>query len=139
MSQIGAQENREAEKSTVTDTIDITFITCFALVILMKIVCFIIGYLTVRLGYQLIASGIKGEFKFSANLGGAKADLASVSPGLLFVVLGVFLTGYAIYVEKECKTKTIIEGTPPVEDQSGPPIGSEPRLPPRDPRGDMTK
>ena len=66
----------------------------------MKIVCFILGYLTVRLGYDLIKSGVKGEFKFSASFGGTKADLASVSPGLLFVLLGVGLVGYAIYVDK---------------------------------------
>jgi hypothetical protein len=66
----------------------------------MKIVCFILGYLTIRLGHQLISSGVKGEFKFSASMGGAKADLASVSPGLLFVLLGVLLIGYAIGVEK---------------------------------------
>ena len=73
----------------------------FSLIILMKIVCFILGYLTIRLGYKLISSGVKGEFKFSASLVGIKADLASISPGLLFVFLGVFLIGYAIYVEKE--------------------------------------
>lgn len=106
-------------------TLDATFVICFGLVVLMKIVCFILGYMTIRLGYQLIASGVKGEFKFSANVGGAKADLASVSPGLLFVLLGVFLIGYAIYVEKECRTKTTIESTSSVE--------SEPPLPPRAP------
>lgn len=90
----------------------------------MKIVCFILGYLTIRLGHQLIASGVKGEFKFSANLGGAKADLASVSPGLLFVLLGVLLIGYAIYVEKgvtmEYKPASQIEKPekPPIPDKS---------------------
>ncbi len=73
---------------------------CFALVIFMKIVCFVLGYFIVRLGYKLIASGVKGEFKFSAGLGGVKTDLASVSPGLLFVLLGTALIGYAIYVDK---------------------------------------
>ena len=53
----------------------------------------------------MIASGVKGEFKFSASLGGVKADLASISPGLLFVLLGVLLIGYAIYVEKEVTLK----------------------------------
>lgn len=114
----------------MTATLDATFVICFGLVILMKIVCFTFGYMTIRLGYQLIASGVKGEFKFSANLGGAKADLASVSPGLLFVLLGVFLIGYAIYVDKGCKTRTTIESTSPVESQSNT-IGSEPPLPPR--------
>lgn len=79
------------------------FVVSFALLILMKIVCFILGYLTVRLGYKLIRAGVQGEFKFSASIGGTKADLASVSPGLLFVLLGVGLVGYAIYVEKTVK------------------------------------
>lgn len=81
----------------------VAYLISLGLVILMKVVCFILGYLTVRLGYQLIASGVKGEFKFAASMGGLKADLASVSPGLLFVLLGVLLIGYAIYVEKVVK------------------------------------
>jgi hypothetical protein len=76
------------------------FSLAIGLLVGMKIVCFVLGYLTVRLGHQLIASGVKGEFKFSASLGGTKADLASVSPGLLFVLLGVLLIGYAMGVEK---------------------------------------
>jgi hypothetical protein len=79
----------------------LSYSTTFALIIFMKIVCFILGYLIIRLGYKLIASGVKGEFKFSASIGGVKADIASISPGLLFVLLGVLLIGYAIYVEKE--------------------------------------
>jgi hypothetical protein len=77
------------------------FTLAFAMVVAMKIVCFILGFLTIRLGYRLISSGIKGEFKFSAKFGGVKADLVSVSPGLLFVLLGVSLIACAIYVDKE--------------------------------------
>ena len=83
-------------------------VAALALLVLMKIVCFILGYLTVRLGYQLIKAGVKGEFKFSASFGGTKADLASVSPGLLFVVLGVGLVGYAISIDKSVETITTI-------------------------------
>lgn len=84
----------------------------FAMIILMKVVLFCLGYMTIRLGYELIKSGVKGEFKFSASFGGSKADLASVSPGLLFVLLGVSLMAYAIYVEKGV---TLSGGTPPME------------------------
>lgn len=77
-----------------------TYLLSLMMIILMKIVCFILGYLTIKLGYYLISSGVKGEFKFSANIAGVKADLASVSPGLLFVLLGVLLIGFAIFVEK---------------------------------------
>ena len=95
------------------------YLISFGMVILMKIVCFILGYLTIRLGHKLIASGVKGEFKFSAELAGGKADLASMSPGLLFVLLGVFLIGYAIYVEKGVELehrpdKQIIKPVPPI-------------------------
>lgn len=77
----------------------IAYLVSLALVILMKSLCFILGYLTIRLGYELIATGVKGEFKFAASLSGAKADIVSLSPGLLFVILGVSLIGYAIYVK----------------------------------------
>ncbi len=53
------------------------------------------------MGYDLISSGVKGEFKFSTKFGGVKADLASISPGLLFVLLGTLLIGFALFVEKE--------------------------------------
>ena len=86
-------------------TPETAYLISFGMVILMKIVCFILGYLTIRLGYELIASGVKGEFKFSAQLGGAKAALAGMYPGLLFVLLGVFLIGYAMYVEKGVELK----------------------------------
>ena len=96
-------------------SVEWTFVLSFALVILMKITCFILGYLTIHLGYRLIASGAKGEFKFSAELGGVKTDLASVSPGLLFVLLGVLLIGYAMYVDKGVIIKT--EEPPPSKPQ----------------------
>ena len=76
------------------------YIISFALLVLMKIVCFFLGYLTIRLGYLLIASGAKGEFKFSASYGTFKGNLVSVSPGLLFVLLGILLIGYALFVDK---------------------------------------
>ena len=79
---------------------EVVFVISYGMAILMKIVIFILGYLTIRLGYKLIDSGVKGEFKFSAKLGGLSTDLASLSPGLLFVLLGVMLIGYAVYVDK---------------------------------------
>jgi hypothetical protein len=65
------------------------FALSLIVVLVLKVVCFILGYLTVRLGHQLISAGVKGEFKFSARLSGTGADLASASPGLLFILLGV--------------------------------------------------
>lgn len=104
----------------------LTFIIAFGMTIGMKIVCFVLGYFTIFLGYKLIKSGVTGEFKFSAQLKGAKADLASVSPGLLFVFLGVLLIGYAIYVEKSVR----VEGWKvPCEQKENIPIPPKTTLP----------
>jgi hypothetical protein len=78
----------------------VAWLIAFAMIIGMKTVVFILGYLTIRLGYHLVRSGVQGEFKFSAKLAGAQADLASISPGLLFVLLGVALISIAISVDK---------------------------------------
>ena len=86
---------------TVEQQLLLAYLVSLALIMVMKIVCFVLGYLTVRLGYKLIVSGVTGEFKLAATLGGLKADLASVSPGLLFVLLGVLLIGYAIGLSKD--------------------------------------
>jgi hypothetical protein len=67
----------------------------------LRITCFILGFLTVRLGYKLILQGAKGEFKFSGSLAGLKSKLESFSPGLLFVLLGVILIGYGMSVNRE--------------------------------------
>lgn len=77
------------------------FVYGYALLIFMKIFCFFIGYLTIRLGYELLKQGVKGEFKFSTELPQTKFHLASVSPGLLFVFLGSLIIGYAMFVKKE--------------------------------------
>jgi hypothetical protein len=82
------------------------YLISFSLVILMKIVCFILSYKIIRLGYSLITAGVKGEFKFSSSFLGFKADLASLSPGLLFVLLGVLLMTVAIYINKNITLKT---------------------------------
>ncbi len=70
------------------------------LVVLLKLTCFVIGYLTIRLGYKLILAGVKGEFSFSAEYSGKKAALVSSSPGLLFVLLGIILVAYAMFLTK---------------------------------------
>lgn len=105
---------------------ELAFIISDSLTVAMKIVCFILGYLIIKLGYQLINSGVKGEFKFSTKLGGIKADLTSVSPGLLFVLLGVLLIGYAIYVKKETlfmKTPGVYGPPPTIQPPAKSPFG----------------
>jgi len=90
----------------ITLSPEVMYLTAFALVIVMKIVCFILGYKIIKLGYNLISAGVKGEFKFSANFIGFKADLASLSPGLLFVLLGVLLIAVAVYTNKTSTYQT---------------------------------
>lgn len=70
------------------------------LITIMKLSIFIIGYLTIKLGKELLVEGVKGEFKFTGDVAGTKATLQSASPGLLFVLLGIMLIGYGIYVDK---------------------------------------
>ena len=83
------------------------------LVFLLKLTCFVLGYKVVKLGHRLLEDGVKGEFKFKAQLSGAKADLVSASPGLLFLVVGVFLIGYAIFVPKVIELDMPQVNTPP--------------------------
>jgi hypothetical protein len=66
----------------------------------VKLICFFLGYKTIKLGYQLMKEGIKGEFNFSADYKGLKGGLISSSPGLLFLLLGILLIGYAMGVKK---------------------------------------
>ena len=85
-------------------------------VFLLKVMSLVLAYLTIRLGYTLLAAGAKGEFKFSATFHGAKATLASVSPGLLFVLLGIALALYAVGVKKVTTyeaSPTSAKGAPP--------------------------
>jgi len=70
------------------------------LILSLKIVCLVLGYLTIRLGYTLLLKGIQGEFKFKTKWPGINADLQSASPGLLFLLLGILLMAYAMMVEK---------------------------------------
>jgi hypothetical protein len=71
------------------------------LLFVLKIVVFILGYLTIKLGAALLREGVKGEFKFKSELHGFGADLQSGSPGLLFVLLGIGLIGFAMAYNKE--------------------------------------
>jgi hypothetical protein len=70
------------------------------LLVFLKVVSLTLGYLIVYLGYRLIIAGAKGEFQFSGGAGSLQTALKSVSPGLLFVLLGALLMGYAVGVDK---------------------------------------
>ena len=74
------------------------------------------------MGHDLLEKGVKGEFKFKGSISGARADLASASPGLLFLLLGVILIGYAMALNKGVQ---IVRPSTPV----GPPTVILPPLP----------
>lgn len=84
-----------------------------AMQVMLKLVCFFLGYLTIRLGYKLISDGIKGRFEFSAGYKDLKGGLISSSPGLLFVLLGCILIGYAMYLPKTVSLETNVHDIPP--------------------------
>ena len=80
----------------------------------MKIVALFIGYKIVRVGSELLRDGVKGEFKFNSDIHGFKADLVSVSPGLLFVLIGGLIVGIALFVDKKVdygSKETVVEQT----------------------------
>ena len=103
-------------------TVEGLYLISLSLVILMKIVCFILSYKIIKLGHNLISAGVKGEFKFSSNFIGFKADLVSLSPGLLFLLLGVMLMGIAVYTNKNVSLQKNNKSTPVVADTSEAPF-----------------
>ena len=79
----------------------------------LKVICFLFGYLIVKIGAQLLRDGVTGEFKFKTEFPGLKGDLASASPGLLFLVIGAGLIGYAMYLPKSIEYETVDAPPPP--------------------------
>ncbi len=88
------------------------YITSLVTVLILKITVLIIGYLIVRLGYDLLVKGVKGEFKFKGNFSGVKADLASASPGLLFLLLGVILICATVFIARPGKNNNVNRSIP---------------------------
>lgn len=69
-------------------------------ILAIKLTAIVVGYKIVALGHDTLVRGLKGEFEFSGNDGGRGLKLKSSSPGLLFVLLGSLLVGWAVFVEK---------------------------------------
>jgi hypothetical protein len=103
-----------------------------------KIAALTTGYLFVKLGYKLLVKGISGDFKFSAEYKGVKADVVSASPGIFFILMGTIIVGIALYkgvlidsahqqsketsiqkqeVPKEGKNKPYLPEIPPMEER----------------------
>jgi hypothetical protein len=83
-------------------------------ILFFKLVVLVAGVLITWMGYSLMVKGVTGEFKFSANYHGLKSGLASASPGLLFLLLGVLLLITAVFKDKPFET----EGTSNPQTQS---------------------
>lgn len=79
----------------------------------LKVICFLFGYLIVKIGAQLLRDGVTGEFKLKTQLSGFNSDLASASPGLLFLVIGAGLIGYAMYLPKTVEYEATDAPSPP--------------------------
>lgn len=70
-------------------------------VLAMKLTAIVVGYKIVKLGYEALVRGIKGEFDFGGKITDqAEIKLLSASPGLFFVLLGCFVICWALFVQK---------------------------------------
>ena len=70
-------------------------------VLIIKIVAMIIGYRIVKLGYDALLRGIKGEFDFGGKVTGKiELKLLSASPGLFFVLFGSSIIIWSLAVSK---------------------------------------
>jgi hypothetical protein len=126
-SRSGAKEKKTEGLQPILDVKSLQSITTINLILLfiLKFMCLVFGFWTVYLGYDLLKRGVKGEFKFSAKLSGGKADLVSASPGLLFVLLGIILIGFALYVKKDIPIRFTVPNESVKPDLTTAPIPKE--------------
>ncbi len=80
-----------------------------------KILALFLGYRIVRLGYDALVSGIQGKFDLGGKVkSNFEFKFVSASPGLLFVLLGAALIGWALYVPKPVNLPDLkIQAQPP--------------------------
>lgn len=104
----------------------------------LKVVVFVVGYLVVRMGVNLLQQGVRGEFKFQGTLQGAKADLRSSSPGIFFTFLGIVLIVAALLIKTTTPFRQTIENTLGVSTElnSAPPIPGKDPFAPREKEGE---
>lgn len=79
-------------------------------VLLAEITTLVVGYLLVRLGFELIRDGAKGDFNFTGDLRGIKLGLASVSPGTLFALLGAVVIVVTLIQHRSVNTSQRVPG-----------------------------
>lgn len=77
-------------------------------VMTLKVLALVLGYKVVKLGYEALIKGVGGTFDFGGKV---KTDfelkLVSTSPGLLFVLLGVVLMGWALVPHAKMETPEV--------------------------------
>lgn len=98
-------------------------------ILLFKLALLWAGVSIVRMGYELLLRGVTGEFKFQGGFSGAKADLVSASPGLLFALLGVVLLAIGALSDKPFSMETTTAGNTSSYDEKSstpPPFPSKP-------------
>ncbi len=100
--------------------------------ILFKLAVLLVGYLIAKLGHDLLIKGISGEFKFHTRIKGAKADIASASPGIFFILMATILIAVGVIKDKPFETKLterlIKSGAEQTTQQQAPP-NKKPVLP----------
>ncbi len=99
--------------------------------LIFKLAVLFVGYLIAKLGHDLLIKGVQGEFKFQSGFKGAKADLASASPGLFFILMAAVLIGVGILKDKPFETKITQREISTSAERSGEPKTNteKPRLP----------
>jgi len=81
--------------------LEFMFLSATAAIFLLKAVALVIGYLVIRLGYQAIIRGVKGEFDFQGRIhSDVEMKLVGSSPGLFFTLLGTIIICWALFVDK---------------------------------------
>ncbi len=73
--------------------------------ILFKLAVLVVGYLIARLGHDLLIKGVSGDFKFSTEFKGSKADLVSASPGIFFILMATILIAIGVIKDKPFGTR----------------------------------
>lgn len=92
-------------------------------VMTLRVLALVLGYRVVKLGYEALIKGVAGNFDFGGKVkSDVELKLVSTSPGLLFVLLGVALMGWALLPHSEMTTPAIrVEQGPAAVAPAGPP------------------
>ena len=95
------QNRHNSESGQMSAVSDPVVIIILLAALAIKLCGLVLGYLVVRLGYAALEKGLKGDFELFGKIsGGWGLTLRSVSPGLLFVLLGSLLAGFTLYLDR---------------------------------------